>query len=113
MAVGLDKLLQLVVQKKAGEMTLTVGAPPSVRLHGALRPLNLPTLTPDDTLRFLRVMAPEHCRQEFEVKGSCEFGFPFEKDAHFFVTVFTLDGHCGIRLRLVPKKPRAPDDEDR
>ncbi len=112
MAVELSKLLQLVVDKKATELKLLVGAPPSVLLNGNLRPLNLPPLTPDDTLRFMRAIAPERSQQEFSEGGVCEFGFDFEKKAHFFVSVFMHGGHCGIKLRNVPKRLHALDDED-
>jgi hypothetical protein len=60
----------------------------------------------------MRVIAPERYQQEFKEKGSCEFGFPFENNAHFFVTVSTLEGHCRIRLRPVPKKPSELHNED-
>jgi len=106
MAVELSKLLQLVVDKKASELRISVEEPPSVVFRGVLRPLNLPPLTIHDTLRFMKSIAPEGCLREFEDKGSCEFGYPFEKKGHFFVTVFTQGGHCNLKLRLVPKKPR-------
>ena len=109
MAVGLDKLLQLVLDKKATELRLTVGSPPLVRLRGAFRPLNLPPPTPEDTLRFLGAIAPASSRRAFDLKGSCEFGLPFGRDSHFLVTASTPDGRCELRLRNVPRKPRAPD----
>jgi len=58
MAVELNKLLQLVVDKNASDLHLTVGIPPTVRLHGNLRPLNLPPLTNDDTVAFMKALAP-------------------------------------------------------
>ena len=42
MAVELNKLLQLVVDKNASDLHLTCGLSPTLRLHGNLRPLNLP-----------------------------------------------------------------------
>jgi Tfp pilus assembly ATPase PilU len=106
-AVGRDRLVQPGVHKKASEVQVTVGIPPSLRFRRSLRPLS-----PDDTLRFMRVIAPERGRQEFKDKGSCEFGLPLEDNAHFFVTVFMRDAHGGRRLRRVPKIPRPVDDED-
>jgi twitching motility protein PilT len=58
MAAELNKLLQLVIDKKASDLHLTVGTPPTVRLNGALRPLNLPPLGPEDTLAFMKAIAP-------------------------------------------------------
>lgn len=112
MAVELDKLLRLAIDKKAAELRFSVDAPPSVLLHGSLRPLNLPPLSPDDTLRYMRAIAPERCKQEFKDKGTCEFGLAFEEKAHFFVTVSMQRGHCDLRLRWIPKHRRVLDDED-
>ena len=88
MAVELRKLLQLAVDKETGELRFTVGAPPSVRLRSGLRPLNLPVLTPEDTLRFLKGMAPVTGMQEFKDEGACSFDFAFDTTASFRVTAF-------------------------
>ena len=61
MAVEISKLLDLVVSKNASDLHLTVGLPPTVRLHGRLRPLNLPPLTQEDTVSFMRALASDRC----------------------------------------------------
>jgi len=104
MAVELNKLLNLVVEKKASDLHLTVGLPPTVRLHSNLRPLNLPPLTTDDTISFMKAITPERCQQELKEKGGCDFGFAFEKKARFRVAVYMQRGQCGIALRLIPSK---------
>lgn len=100
---ALHTLLGLVIDQKAQELQLLAGAAPGVLLHGTVRPCSLPPLTPDDTAAFLRTVASRDQQQEFQEKGVCSFGLPFEK-AHFFVTVFLHEGHCGLRLRRVPRK---------
>jgi twitching motility protein PilT len=104
MAVELNKLLQLVVDKKASDLHLTVGLPPTVRLHGNLRPLNLPALTPDDTVGFMKAITPERIQQELKEKGGGDFGFAYEKKARFRVAVYMQKGSCGIALRLIPNR---------
>jgi twitching motility protein PilT len=104
MTIELNKLLQLMVEKKSSDLHLTVGLPPTIRLHGNLRPLNLPPLTNDDTIGFMKAIAPERCQQELKERGSTDFGFAYEKKARFRVAVFTQRGNCGIVLRLIPNK---------
>jgi twitching motility protein PilT len=104
MVVELNKLLQLVVDKKASDLHLTVGIPPTVRLHGNLRPLNLPALTVDDTVSFMKAITPERCQQELKEKGSTDFGFAFEKKARFRTAIYMQKGQVGISLRLIPNK---------
>jgi twitching motility protein PilT len=103
-AIELNKLLQLMVDKKSSDLHLTVGIPPTVRLHGNLRPLNLPPLTPDDTVSFMKAITPERCQQELKEKGGADFGFAFEKKARFRVAVYMQKGNVGIALRLIPNK---------
>ena len=104
MVVELNKLLHLIADKKASDLHLTVGLPPTVRLHGSLRPLNLPKLEPEDTVSFMRAIAPERIQLELKEKGGGDFGFAFEKKARFRVAVFNQKGNVGITLRLIPTK---------
>ncbi|HXG60114.1 MAG TPA: type IV pilus twitching motility protein PilT [Planctomycetota bacterium] len=102
--VELNKLLQLVVDKRASDLHLTVGLPPTVRLNGSLRPLNLPPLTPDETVAFMKAITPERIQQELKEKGGGDFGFAYEKKARFRVAVYMQRGNVGISLRLIPSK---------
>ncbi len=110
MVVELNKLLNLVVEKKASDLHLTVGLPPTLRLHSNLRPLNLPPLVPDDTVAFMKAITPERCQQELKEKGGADFGFAFEKKCRFRVAVYMQKGQCGIALRLIPSKLLSFDD---
>jgi twitching motility protein PilT len=102
--VELNKLLQLVVDKRASDLHLTVGLPPTVRLNGSLRPLNLPPLTPDETVAFMKAITPERIQHELKEKGGGDFGFAYEKKARFRVAVYMQRGNVGISLRLIPSK---------
>ena len=104
MAVELNKLLNLVVDKGASDLHLAVGRPPSLRLHGRLRSMNLPLLTPEDTANYARAITSERHQQEIKEKGGCDFGFAFEKKARFRVSIFTQKGNHGLVLRLIPSK---------
>jgi twitching motility protein PilT len=106
MAVELNKLLDLVVQKAASDLHLTVGVPPVVRIHGGLRPLNTPPLTPDDTVGFMKAITPERCQQELKERGGADFGFAYQNKARFRVAVFQQKGCIGLVLRLIPNKFR-------
>ena len=104
MAVELNKLLNLVVEKKASDLHLTVGIPPTIRISGRLKPLNVPPLTSDDTVAFMKAITPERCQQELKEKGGADFGFAFEKKARFRVAVYMQKGNAGVALRQIPNK---------
>lgn len=47
--MDVNDLLEIVVEQNASDIHLTVGLPPTLRLHGQLTPLDLPTLREADT----------------------------------------------------------------
>src|SRR5688572_15835400 len=110
MAVELNKLLNLVVDKRASDLHLTVGIPPTIRMSGRLKPLNVPPLTPEDTTGFMKAITPERCQHELKEKGGADFGFAFEKRARFRVSVYMQKGNIGIALRQIPNKLLAFED---
>lgn len=85
MAAELRKLLNLVVEKEAGELRLEVGAPPCLRMGGFLRPLNLPELSDADLLRYLDGIAPARARRVFARAGLCAFELSLDR-TRFFIT---------------------------
>jgi twitching motility protein PilT len=100
----MSDLLQLTVDEGASDLHIAVGSPPLLRLHGALTPLDLPALTADDTERLMKsITSPEH-QQHVREEGGTDFGFGFNEQARFRVSVFRERGHIGCSLRLIPSK---------
>jgi twitching motility protein PilT len=100
----MSDLLQLTVDEGASDLHIRVGVPPILRIHGALQPLDLPPLTPEDTERLMKaITAPEH-QQHVREHGGTDFGFGFGEVARFRVSVFRERGNVGIVLRLIPSK---------
>jgi twitching motility protein PilT len=104
MAVELNKLFDLVVERGASDIHLEVGIPPTIRLNGGLRPLNTPPLTPEDTVSMMKSISPERCQQEIKEKGGSDFGFAYGDKARFRVAIFMQKGCVGMVLRLIPSK---------
>ena len=97
----IDKLLDLCIDKGASDLHLAVASPPVVRLHGKLRPLNTPPLTPEDTLELMKSITSERCRQELDETGGSDFGFSFGDKGRFRVSIFKQKGNVGIVLRQI------------
>jgi len=102
--VQIDKLLELVIEKGASDLHLTVGAPPMVRLHGGLKRLNTPALTADDTIALMKSITSDRCQQELAEKGGSDFGFGYGDRGRFRVSVFKQKGNVGLALRLIPNR---------
>lgn len=104
MTVSLSKLLSTVVETNGSDLHLAVGRPPVIRMHGRLRSLNLPDLTPDDTENLVRELAPEENLEELRQSGTSDFAIAFEDKARFRCSIFKERNRCGAALRLIPSK---------
>jgi twitching motility protein PilT len=98
----MSDLLQLVVDENASDLHLNVGVPPVLRIHGRLRHLDTPPLTPEDTERLMKSITSEDHQQRVREGGGTDFGFSFGKAARFRVSVLKAKGHIGVVLRQIP-----------
>lgn len=101
-AVEMEDLLQLVVDEGVSDLHIEVGAPPMVRLHGSLTPLDVPELGPEDTERLVKSIGEERHVKMLEDDGTVDFGFPFGDKARFRVSAFKQKGFYGTVLRQIP-----------
>lgn len=108
--VEMDDLLQLAVEEGASDLHISVGLPPTLRIHGRLRSLDVPPLTTDDTERLMKaITSPEHQQKVREIGGT-DFGFGFGDAARFRVSVFKAKGNIGIALRQIPSRLMSLDE---
>src|SRR5215213_11314556 len=102
--IQIDRLLETVVKKKASDLHLAVGKPPTLRLHGAMRELQTKILDAEDTMSLMKSITPERIQQEFEEQGSGDFGFAYGDAARFRVAIFKQKGRISLVLRQIPTK---------
>ncbi len=100
----IDKLLQVVVSRKASDLHLAVGQPPVLRLDGHLVKLETKVLEAEDTVALMKAIAPERCQQELQEVGGADFGFAFGDAARFRVSIFKQKGNVGMVLRQIPNR---------
>src|SRR5215213_6955589 len=101
-SIQIDRLLETVVKKKASDLHLAVGRPPTLRLSGHMRELQTKVLEPEDTVALMKSITPERIQQEFEETGSGDFGFAYGDAARFRVAIFKQKGFCSMVLRRIP-----------
>src|SRR6478735_1556619 len=102
--IQIDRLLETVVRKKASDLHMAVGKPPTLRLSGHMRELQTKMLEPEDTVALMKAITPERIQQEYEETGSGDFGFAYGDQARFRVAIFKQKGCCSLVLRLIPNK---------
>src|SRR5882762_9294103 len=102
--IQIDRLLEVAVRRKASDLHLAVGRPPTLRLNTHLRELQTKVLEPEDTMALLKAITPERIQQEFEESGSGDFGFAYGDQARFRVAIFKQKGFASLVLRRIPNK---------
>src|SRR5436190_22440247 len=103
-SIQIDRLLETTVRRKASDLHLAVGKPPTLRLHGRMRELQTKVLEPEDTVALMKSITPERIQQEYEEAGSGDFGFAYGEEARFRVAIFKQKGNCSLVLRKIPNK---------
>lgn len=118
-AIDLKKLLKTAVKVGASDLHLTVTAFPMMRVHGELRPLNLPRLKKEDTERLLYGVLTPRQRLDFETKKELDFALAVELDTtdangnpeicRFRMNSYFQRGYVGIVARVITSKIPSPE----
>ncbi|WP_282432156.1 type IV pilus twitching motility protein PilT [Thermincola potens] len=102
LALHIEELLKMAVERGASDLHLTVNAAPVVRVHGELRHLPLPVLTYQDLKRLAAEILNEEQKVQFEEKGELDFSYSIYGYARFRVNVFKQRGTPAIAARIIP-----------
>ncbi len=102
--LSIERLLETCIKRGASDLHLHVGRPPTLRLHGRLRPLETKVLEPADTLALMKAITPERAQQELQEQGGTDFGFEFRDQGRFRTSVFQQRGNISMSLRLIPSQ---------
>jgi twitching motility protein PilU len=93
--------LQFMVQSGASDLFLTVGAPPSVKIHGVIRPINLPVLTPGDAKSLAYSVMRESQMREFESSLECDLATTIDGLGRFRFNIFMQRGEVAMVVRYI------------
>ncbi len=104
MQIEMSELLQLVVDEGVSDLHIEVGAPPMLRLHGSLTPIDAPPLTAEDTENLVKSVASDQHQQKIKQDGGTDFGFTFSDKARFRVSCFKQKGYYGMVMRQIPNR---------
>ncbi|MCL4286607.1 MAG: type IV pili twitching motility protein PilT, partial [Thermoleophilia bacterium] len=87
MPFRVDDALRHVVESDGSDLHLKVGAPPLIRVHGALSAIpGAEKLSPDDTEEALRTLVGTlPARAEFDDEGEADFSYSIPRLSRFRV----------------------------
>jgi twitching motility protein PilT len=105
MAIDVEGLLRMVVERNASDLHIKAGRPPGLRVDGELIPLDsFPSLTPQDVEEFIYEIAGEEHKKALKERKELDFAFGVPDLARFRVNVFRQRGSMAAVLRLIPFK---------
>jgi twitching motility protein PilT len=97
-----DVLLE-VVDRRASDLHLTAGAPPTIRVRGRLTPIEgYAPLTPADTREVIYSILTAAQRQRLETDWQLDFAYAIPGQARFRVNAYFQRGALGAAFRLIP-----------
>ena len=101
----IQRFLQLMRERGASDLHLSVGRPPALRIGGQLDPVRWRILSDRDYEALLAPLTPEHLWERFLAKGDVGFAYDVEGLARFRVNLFRHVRGAGAVLRMIPPKP--------
>jgi len=108
--LNLTEVLVKMVDMGASDLHLTVGAPPTVRIDGALQQLEgYPPLTPPVVQRVLYAAITQPQRERFEQELELDFSYSLPGRARFRVNIYRQRDALGGAFRVIPFEIRPLD----
>jgi twitching motility protein PilU len=108
--IDFNSYLKLMVHKKASDLFITTGVPPSMKVHGRIAPITQTPLSSQQARDVvLSVMTPSQ-REEFEKTHECQFAISLQGVGRFRVSAFYQRNNVGMVLRRIEMKIPSVDE---
>ena len=116
--ITLSELLKQMIEMGGSDLHLSTNSPPRVRVHGKLRPLDMPPLTAADTKALAYSVLTDVQKHRLEENLELDFSFGLKSLARFRGNIFhqrgaVLEsalqvGYAAQELNLIGRHPRVP-----
>jgi twitching motility protein PilU len=99
---AMKRLFQLMAEKKASDIFLSVNAPINIKINGIALPVNQSLLTPDAVKQLLYEVLTERQIREYEDQMELNTGYTFEGVGNFRISAFRQKGSPAVVVRYIP-----------
>ena len=96
-----DRLLNLMVEKEASDLFVTVGVPPSIKVHGQILPVGKNSLSEEQAVAMVESIMDEKQREEFRQNKELNFAISRHDIGRFRVSAFYQRNEVGMVLRRI------------
>jgi twitching motility protein PilT len=102
-------LLRYLKKTGANDMVFTAGSPPSIKIANTLKRLAIPSLTPEDCLKYARELLTDEGWQEFSTRTDYDFSATYPEIGRFRVALYRQRNSVAIALRpILEDMPELP-----
>jgi twitching motility protein PilU len=99
---AMKRLFQLMSDKKASDIFLSIGAPITIKINGVAMPVNQSILTPSAVQTLLYEVLNEHQVREFEEELELNTAYTMEGVGTFRISAFRQKGTPAVVVRYIP-----------
>ena len=100
--MNLTDIVNLGTEKKASDVHLTVGIPPTFRIYGELIKYGDKPLKPDETKALVMQALDEKQYEILEERGELDFSYSNPGAGRYRVNAYKQRGSYGMALRIIP-----------
>ena len=106
---AMKRLLQLMAEKNASDIYLSVGAPINIKINGVTMPVNQTVLNSDAVRQLLYEILSEKQIRVFEDDLELNTGYIFEGTGNYRISAFQQKGSPAVVVRYIPSSIPAID----
>ncbi|MFT6733106.1 MAG: twitching motility protein PilU [Polaribacter sp.] len=96
-----EGLLKLMVTKKASDLFITAGVPPSIKINGKVMPVTQRALSPEKAREVVLSVMNEEQRRDFARRRECNFAISAAGIGRYRVSAFQQRNNVGMVLRRI------------
>src|SRR5262245_47725498 len=108
--MDITELLTFAHREGASDVHLVSGEPPRVRIHGDMKRVEHPPLSPEDVHGMIFDIMSDALRKNFQETNDVDFSFELGDIARFRVNVFRQRKGEGAVFRLIPSRVMTMED---
>jgi twitching motility protein PilT len=103
MSVDFADIVLAALERRASDIHITAGAPPTIRVRGRLTPLeDCPPLSTQDTREIVYSILSDTQRQQFETAHQVDFSFSVPRMARMRVNAYLQRSAVSAAFRVIP-----------
>ena len=99
---AMKRLFQVMAEKKASDIFLSVGSPINIKINGVAMPVNQTVLNTDAVKTLLYEVLNEHQISEYEKEMELNTAYALEGVGAFRISAFRQKGSPAVVIRFIP-----------